>query len=517
MSKKLPIGIQSFEKIRSDNFYYVDKTYFVAKLVNEGCYYFLSRPRRFGKSLFLDTLRQAFLGKKELFSGLYLDNNWDWSVSYPVISIDFSGAVIEDSNHLKKYIFEQLEENQAELGISCQKKDDYNLYFRKLILEVSKKKAQKLVVLIDEYDKPILDRIEDREEALRIREILKNFYGALKPLDKYLKFVFLTGVSKFSKVSLFSGLNQLNDITLDERYATICGYTQGELEEVFGEELRGEDLEAVRCWYNGYCWLGEPVYNPFDILLYLQKRKFHPYWFETGTPEFLVKLLVKKRFYIPELTELRASERLIGSFDVDAIEPENLLFQTGYLTIKRYRQSLRGLVYYLGYPNKEVQIALNDYISAYLTQAETEKQRLTERLEECLGKGDLEGFREILRSLFASIPYEWYRSNEIAHYEGYYASVVYSFLAGAGFDLVAEDYTSKGRIDLAIMYEEKCYIIEFKVVELEPEGKALEQIERKNYAEKYRGRFERIYLVGIEFSKEQKDLVAFEWKEVGKN
>lgn len=511
---KFPMGIQSFEKIRTDGYYYVDKTPFVARLVNEGCYYFLSRPRRFGKSLFLDTLRQEFLGKKELFSGLYLENSWDWSVTYPVISIDFSGVLIEDANHLKGYILEQLEENQKELALSLKKPQDCNLYFRKLILEVSKRKKQKVVVLIDEYDKPILDRIEDREEALRIREILKNFYSTLKPLDKYLKFVFLTGVSKFSKVSLFSGLNQLNDITLDERYATICGYTQKELEEVFGDELRGEDLEAVKCWYNGYSWLGEPVYNPFDVLLYLQKKKFHPYWFETGTPEFLVKLLVKKRFYIPELTELRVSEMLIGSFDVDVIEPENLLFQTGYLTIKRYRQSLRGLIYYLSYPNKEVQIALNDYISAYLTQAETEKQRLAERLEDCLERNDLEGFKEILRSLFASIPYEWYRSNEIAKYEGYYASVVYSFLAGAAFDIVAEDYTSKGRTDLTIMYGNKCYVMEFKVVELELEGKALAQIEQKGYAEKYQDRFETIYLIGIEFSKEQKDLVAFECKEI---
>ena len=512
--KKLPIGIQSFEKIRTDNYYYVDKTHFVAQLVNEGCYYFLSRPRRFGKSLFLDTLRQAFLGNKELFSGLYLEKNWDWDTTYPVIYVDFGGVVAENAEALKKYILIQLKRIQEELQVKCEYSEDYRAFFEELIINSYKAFGQKVVVLVDEYDKPILDKIEEREEAIRIRETLKNFYSVLKPLDRYLKFVFLTGVSKFSKVSLFSGLNQLNDITLDERYATICGYTQKELEEVFGKELKTEELETIRWWYNGYSWLGEPVYNPFDVLLYLQKRKLYPYWFETGTPEFLVKLLVRKRFYIPELTNLKASERLIGSFDVDSIEPENLLFQTGYLTIKGYRQSLKGPIYYLSYPNKEVRIALNDYISTYLTQAEAEKERLTERLEECLRRGDPKAFEEILKTLFASIPYEWYRNNEISRYEGYYASVVYSFLTGAGLEVIAEDYTNRGRIDLTILFEDKCYILEFKVVELEPEGKALNQIEQKGYARKYIGKFAKIYLMGIEFSKEQKNLVGFEWREI---
>lgn len=512
--KKLPIGIQSFEGIRTDEYYYVDKTPFVAKLVGEGKYYFLSRPRRFGKSLFLDTLRQAFLGKKELFEGLYLENNWDWNIKYPVVYIDFGEGSISSADHLKDVIESVVSKNAKIYQISLTEK----LLERKLIELIEKlfeKHKEKVVVLVDEYDKPILDRIEDKEEAIKIREVLKNFYSVLKPLDVYLKFVFLTGVSKFSKVSLFSGLNQLNDITIDERYSSICGYTQEELEEVFAEELKGEDLEAIRCWYNGYSWLGESVYNPFDILLYLQKKKFHPYWFETGTPNFLIKLLVQKRFYMPNLTELVASENLIGSFDVDAIEPENLLFQTGYLTIKRYKQSNRGLRYYLGYPNKEVQISLNDYMAAYLTQVGAENERLKDKLDKYFEKADIEGFKDVLKSIFASIPYEWYRSNEISGYEGYYASVVYSFLAGAGFDMVAEDYTSKGRIDLTIKYEGRCYIIEFKVVELEPEGKALAQLEAKRYAEKYRGKFQEIYLIGIEFSKENKDLVSFEYKRDG--
>ncbi len=312
MKKNLPIGISSFEKIRSEPYYYVDKTPFVAKLVEEGTYYFLSRPRRFGKSLFVDTLKQAFLGRKELFQGLYLEKNWDWSVRYPVIHIDFGGRTLKGEEHLITYILEQLEKNQETLGVSCSKKTLYDSCFEELILKSYEKYKQKVVVLVDEYDKPILDCIEDRETAKAVRDVLKNFYSVLKPLDAQLKFVFLTGVSKFSKVSLFSGLNQLNDITLDKRFAEICGYTQKELEEVFREELEDKDLELIRCWYNGYSWLGEPVYNPFDVLLYLKKRTFHPYWFETGTPSFLVKLLLEKRYYLPELEDLTATDDLIG-------------------------------------------------------------------------------------------------------------------------------------------------------------------------------------------------------------
>ncbi|MCX7760514.1 MAG: ATP-binding protein [Hydrogenothermaceae bacterium] len=512
--KKLPIGIQSFEEIRKGNYYYADKTYFVSKLVESGKYYFLSRPRRFGKSLFLDTIRQAFLGKKELFEGLYLEKNWDWSVKYPVIYIDFGGVLIKDSDKLISYILQQLHETQNNLGIVCENKDDYNLFFRELIIKTSQKYNQKVVVLVDEYDKPILDKIENREEAIKIRDILKNFYSVLKPLDVYLKFVFLTGVSKFSKVSLFSGLNQLRDITISPEFSTICGYTQSELETVFSDRLKGENLKDIKEWYNGYSWLGETVYNPFDILLYLQEKRFHPYWFETGTPTFLIKLLIQKRFYIPQLDELIASENLIGSFDVDAIEPENLLFQTGYLTIKDYEDSPTGYIYTLTYPNKEVKISLNNYITSYLTQKGFDAIRLTTNLYKGLKEGKIETLRDVLKSLFASIPYEWYRSNDIANYEGYYANVIYSFLAGAGFNMIAEDYTSKGRIDLTIIYEGRCYIIEFKVVELEPEGRALNQLKEKKYADKYIGKFNDIYLVGIEFSKDKKDLVGFEWERV---
>jgi len=512
--KKLPIGIQSFEEIRTGNYYYVDKTYFVKKLVDEGKYYFLSRPRRFGKSLFLDTLKQSFLGKKELFTGLYLENNWDWGKSYPVVHLDFAGGVIADHKDLVNWIKDTLEFHYASEGLKFERKKVIRFLFHNLIVKLAERYKSQVVVLIDEYDKPILDKIEDKEEAVKIREVLKNLYSVLKPLDRYLKFVFLTGVTKFSKVSLFSGLNQLNDITLDEPYSTICGYTQKELESVFGELLTKEELEEVKCWYNGYSWGGEPVYNPFDILLYLQKRVFRPYWFETGTPTFLVKLLVEKRFFIPELSNLVVTERLIESFDIDEIEPENLLFQSGYLTIKKIEKTETGPLYYLSYPNQEVAVTLNDYLLSYLTQSKYEPSRLIKTLKLGLREGKVETLGEALKSLFASIPYEWYRKNELARYEGFYASVVYSFLFGAGFKLIPEDITSKGRIDLTVLYEGRCYLLEFKVVEMEGEGRALESLKEKGYAEKYKGKYSEIYLIGIEFSKEKREITRFEWERV---
>jgi hypothetical protein len=511
--RKLPIGIQSFEEIRKENYYYVDKTHFVEKLASEGKYYFLSRPRRFGKSLFLDTLRQAFLGRKELFEGLYLETHWDWSKKYPVIYIDFAEGVIDSVDTLRKTIESILRRHGRLYGITCEE-DLINLRFRELVEKVSEKYDQKVVVLIDEYDKPILDRIEDRKLAIEIREVLKNFYGVLKPLDAYLKFVFITGVSKFSKVSLFSGLNQLNDITLDERYSTICGYTQSEFERVFEERLSNVDLEKIRCWYDGYSWLGEPVYNPFDILLYLDKLEFRPYWFETGTPTFLIKLLLENKVYLPEIEHLEVGEKLIGSFDVEEIYPENLMFQTGYLTIVGREFKGPRIVYRLSFPNKEVRISFSDYLLSYYTKNPKQVERNKNLLLEAIEKNDFEKICEIFRSFFSSIPHDWYRRNEIYRYEGYYASVVYAYFSAGGFNVVVEDVTSVGKIDMTVFYEDRVYIMEFKVVELEGEGKAIAQLKGKKYWEKYADKAEKIYLIGIEFSRETRNIAGFDVEEV---
>jgi hypothetical protein len=367
------------------------------------------------------------------------------------------------------------------------------------------------VVLVDEYDKPILDNLEDPVLARRMRDSLRDFYAVLKDADAHLKFVFLTGVSKFSKVSLFSGLNQLRDLTLDARWSSLCGYTQQDLETVFAPELEGVDLAEVRRWYNGYNWGGEAVYNPFDVLLFLDERAFRPYWFETGTPTFLVDLLARRGFYTPSLERLRSSLDFLSAFDVDRIEPEALLWQTGYLTLRGVEQEdQQEPLYVLGYPNREVLVSLNRSLLSGLGPATESVKEVRFDLPGVLRSGDLESFRAILQRLFASIPHDWYRSNPIAQYEGYYASVFYCHLAALGLELVAEDTTNKGRIDLTLKVPGRVYVFEFKVVEDAAEGTALAQLQARGYADKHRQPGTTVTLVGIEFGKAARNVVGFE-------
>ncbi|HFC97232.1 MAG TPA: hypothetical protein ENJ40_02075 [Thermosulfurimonas dismutans] len=513
MLRKFPIGIQSFEVIRSENYYYVDKTPFVKKLVDEGKFYFLARPRRFGKSLFLDTLRQAFLGRRKLFEGLYLEDHWDWSVQYPVIHISFGAGVIKSVEELIETIESFFRKHCRNENLSLAEKLP-NKRFEELILKLNQKYERPVVVLIDEYDKPILDNIENRELAIEIRENLKNFYSVLKDADPYLKLVFITGVSKFSKVSLFSGLNNLEDLTLNPEYATICGYTEEELTTVFSERLKDFDLEEIRRWYNGYNFLGAPVYNPFDILLCLKSGLFRPYWFETGTPSFLIKLLVENRFFVPDLEHLQAGDEILESFDVDSIAPETLLFQTGYLTIESVERASGLTIYTLRYPNLEVKTAFTRHLLDYLVQNRREREKNLIRLYRIFQKNDLEALRDLFRSFFASIPHDWYRKSEIQNYEGYYASIFYAYFSALGLEVRVEEPTSYGRLDMAVVFEDRCYLFEFKVVELEPEGRALATLKARRYHEKYLDRFREIYLLGVEFSRTDRNIVSVEWERV---
>ncbi len=510
MKLKFPIGIQSFEKIREEGYYYVDKTQFVEKLVKSGTYYFLSRPRRFGKSLFLDTLRQAFLGKKELFKGLYLYENWDWEKTYPVIYISFGAGVHKTKEELLETQNIILNEHAEEYGVSLKYRFVKDRFWE-LIKKLAQKYDTQVVVLIDEYDKPILDNIEDRETAIEMRESLKNFYSILKDADFYLKFVFITGVSKFSKVSIFSGLNNLKDITLDPQYGTICGYTQSELESVFADALEGFDLAEIRRWYNGYNFLSEPVYNPFDILLCLDTGLFRPYWFETGTPGFLIKLIQEKRVPVPNLENLEVGDEILESFDVDRIYPQTLLFQTGYLTIKGVRKRRGILKYRLSWPNLEVKVSFNNYLLNEFTDLVEKEERL-DKVYDALEEGDLEKLKEAFYSFFAEIPAEWYRKTELSGYEGFYASVVYAYFAALGVDVRVEESTSKGRLDMVVLFDDRCYLFEFKVVENEGEGRALSQLKEKGYYEKYLKECKEIYLIGVEFSKKERNIIAFEWE-----
>jgi len=511
MKKKLPIGISTFEKIRGDNFIYIDKTKDILELIENGDYYFLSRPRRFGKSLLIDTIKELFEGNRALFEGLYIYDKWNWNQKYPVIKISFSGG-IRDLKSLDVHLGRILKENEKRLGVNCSYKEYKDICFLDLIEEVYKKYNQKVVILIDEYDKPILDNINKIDIAVEIREALKDFYTKIKESDRFIKFAMLTGVSKFSKVSIFSGLNNLEDITLHKRFATICGYTQEDIETDFKELLDGVDLEKLKEWYNGYNFLGERVYNPFDILLFISNDfAYKNYWFSTGTPTFLIKLLKEKNYFFPELENLVVGEILIDSFDIESIKIEPLLFQSGYLTIDKVEVSeFEEIFYHLKHPNKEVQTSFNSMLIDFLTGDDNHIIK-RQKVFKSLASGDLESFKETLIALYASIPYNSYVKNNIASYEGYWANVFYVYLASLGLKIIAEDVTNRGRIDFTMRIRDKIYIFEFKVIDEDP----LAQIKRQKYYQKYQNEDKEIILVGIVFSEEEKNIKELIWEVVG--
>ena len=507
--RKLPIGIQTFSEIRLGDYYYVDKTALALNLVDNGKHYFLSRPRRFGKSLFLDTLKELFEGNKALFEGLAAHEQWDWSVKYPVLRFSFGRKNYNDEQSLAESLNQQLTHFERTFDVKRQF-DDAGSRFADLMYNITAKVGQPVVILIDEYDKPILDAINTPDIARKNRDFLRGFYGTIKDYDAHIKFSFLTGVSKFSKVSLFSGLNNLYDITLVPEFATLCGYTDHDIDTVFAPELEGLDRNKIREWYNGYNWLGEGVYNPFDILQFFKSHTFKNYWFESGTPTFLVNLIRERQISTPSLNNLTSDDELLSSFDVDHITLEALMFQSGYLTIKSVENIEGNDFYELGYPNLEVYQSLNNSLLKHLvydggTQV---KQRI--QLSRLLRANDFDGLKTLFHSFFASIPHHWYSRNDIQNYEGYYASVFYSYFAALGLDVTVEDCTNLGRIDMALKFNGQVYIFEFKVVELVPEGNALQQIKDKGYADKYRSLNQPIHLVGVEFSKESRNVVEFE-------
>ena len=511
--KYLPIGIQTLSKIIEGNFVYVDKTEIAYNLIQKAGYYFLSRPRRFGKSLFLDTLKEIFGGNKELFKGLYIYDKWDWEVKYPVLRISMGSGVIKSIENLQHNLRGILEDVEEDLNINCKKSLNVKDCFKYMIKESYKKYNQKVVILIDEYDKPILDNITDKEIAREMRDAMKDFYGVIKDNDAYVQFVFITGVSKFSKMNLFSGLNNLEDITLHPDYGNICGYTHNDLLTVFSEHLQSADMEKVKLWYNGYNYFGDKVYNPFDILLFISNKfKFKNYWWSTGNPSFLIELLKTQDYYIPELENFTTNEEILNTFDVDKIELVALLWQTGYLTIVEEIPSGFSIKYKLRTPNKEVQTSLNSLFITYLTNQTKDKLKYQDKLYNMLDKPDLDGFKEALFTLFASISYTNFTNSKLYEYEGYYGSVVYAYLASIGLDIIPEDITNLGRMDLSAKLEDKVFIFEFKLSE-KTTGEALKQIKEKQYWEKYQD-FEDIYLIGIEFSREKRNIIGYKWEKI---
>ena len=505
--KKLPIGLQDFGELRRNDFLYVDKTELIHQLATEGKYYFLSRPRRFGKSLLVSTLAELFRGHQTLFEGLWIHDHWDWGQTCPVLDFRFNNASYKISGleaFLKNELYYQAEAFQITL-----REAPYPNQFRELITKISREHGR-VVILIDEYDKPILDYLDDIKQAKANREVLKNFFSVLKPLDPHLRLVLLTGVSKFSRVSIFSELNNLKDLTLHRQYSALLGYTQNELEHYFADRInqfapdfggREALLTQIKQWYNGYTWDAEHyLYNPFSILSFFDQGSFQNFWFETGTPTFLVKLLERERQY--DLTEIRVDEAVFSSFELDRIDPNALLFQTGYITIASADDKP---IYTLSYPNREVRDSLLRYLLAEYTQSyASEVPVRAQQMKQALQQEDLAGFVQALNSLFASIPYQIF----IADKEAYYQSVTFLALSLVGTFVRVEVSQAKGRPDAVVHTPNVIYVLEFK---LDSSAKAaLEQIKERGYAQPYVGGGKIVRAVGLNFNAKQKALDQWE-------
>ncbi|MEA1901748.1 MAG: AAA family ATPase [Thermodesulfobacteriota bacterium] len=498
--KRLPVGIQTFRKLIDGNYLYVDKTEYIHKLIVQGSVYFLSRPRRFGKSLLISTLNEIFEGEKELFKDLWIykaDYAWE---KHPVVRIDFSKEKAENKDDLKGFILYQLKNIADKYGISLTR-DKYYEAFDELLTQLSQ--INKVVVLIDEYDKPIIDNIENKELAIELREILKGFYTIIKACDEYIKFVLLTGVSKFSRAGVFSGLNNLKDISMDTRYSSLLGITREEMESSFKEYIdqfaktegvgKSELIEKITCWYDGFCFSRncEKVFNPFSMLLLSDKAQFSNYWFESATPSFLIKLIKEKDLDLSRLDGVKVDESAFSSYEIENLKVVPILFQTGYLTITDYDKE--RMEYTLAYPNFEVKNSMIKCLAEAYSYVERELVHgYAWKLIDALREHDFELFFDTLGIFFAEIPYDLHISKE-----KYYQTIFYLIFSLIGLKVKAEVKTNKGRID-AVIIDKDIYIFEFKFNG--DKDQALNQIKDKKYFEKYQGAGKGIYLFGVEFT-----------------
>ncbi len=506
--KKLPIGIQSFEVMRESDFLYIDKTEHIYKLVNSGMYYFLSRPRRFGKSLLVSTLKCLFQGRRELFDGLWLAEytNWAW-VEHPIINLDFNRISHDTPERLEQGLEEALEAIACSYGVSLGS-SLLKERFGNLILELNRKYHQPVVILVDEYDKPMIDHLGKGEKGLDIaktnRDILKSVFGVIKGGDiaPILRFVCLTGISRFSKVSIFSELNNLSDISMDERYAALLGYTGEELERYFQDYISdfaahlsipaADLLERLTAQYNGYRFSTKnaKVYNPFSILRAFDQQAFGNYWFETATPTFLVNLLREKNYPLSQIETLEVTESVFGAYDLDNLQPEAMLFQTGYLTVK----DVQGRIFTLSYPNQEVKISFTEcLLRSYEAPGSGLMSAQIVRLAQYLEREELDAFFETINAIYASIPYDKMTTLN----EAYFHTLFYLMVSASGADARSEVLGHKGRIDLAILFADKVFVIEFKCGQ--GAEAALQQIRAKGYADRYRQTGRKVFLLGINF------------------
>lgn len=508
--RSLPIGTQTFESLRQNDCLYVDKTQYLHSLITTGRVYFLSRPRRFGKSLTVTTLESIFNGKKELFDGLFISStDYDWK-RYPVVRIDMSSLVLKTPEFFETELRRTLTETAQSYGV-CLLQNDSKIMFSQLIQTLaSQSHTGKVVVLIDEYDKPIIEHITDIPIATQMRDILKSFYGILKPMDAFLKFVFITGVSKFSRTSIFSDLNHLSDLTLHPKYASLCGYTQSELEANFEDYIletmattalsRGALLDKIKFWYNGYRFSRseDKVYNPFSTLIFFDRQEFAPHWFETGSPTFLMKLIEAQDFDIESAEAYEADETFMSDYHLESLRIVPLLFQTGYLTIGGYYDGL----YTLNYPNHEVKSAFLKVVLESRARTPGLGASTLHKLVTAIEAQNITVFFDHMKTLFAQIPYDIHIKQE-----RYYQSLFYLIFALIGCKITAEVRTNKGRIDAVVETKTDVYIFEFKLEfeKTSPEQMeeiaqlALRQIDTHGYVEKYADRQKLVHKIGVAF------------------
>ena len=517
---KLPIGIQDFEKIRTGGYLYIDKTEHVYRLASEGSYYFLSRPRRFGKSLLLSTIKALFLGKRELFKGLAIDQkeDWDWAV-HPVLHLDLNTEKYDKPEVLHDRINLFLEENEQIYG-KREAERSLGTRFEGIIKRAYEKTGQRVVILVDEYDKPMLQAIGNKELQDEYRGTLKGFYGALKSMDGCIRFAMLTGVTKFGKVSVFSDLNNLRDISLDYDFHSICGITEQELLSYFPTQIdalaerskltREECIEKLRKMYDGYHFDEDSpgMYNPFSVLNTFQTRKFGSYWFETGTPTYLVELLRRHYYDLEEMAKSEVTSDVLNSIDAESTNPIPVIYQSGYLTIKGYDKEFQ--MYRLGFPNQEVEEGFIKYLAPFYLDNREERSVFDIRsFTSDVREGKPEQFLSRLKSLFASAPYDSVKGDKENHFQ----NMMWVVFKMMGFYSHTEYHTSDGRIDLLVETPQYRYIMEFKLDGTAEE--ALQQIKDKNYQLQFFGDTlahsggqgeSKTFIIGVNFSKETRTI-----------
>jgi len=532
--RKLPVGIQSFEKLRRDGYIYIDKTVFLWQLVQGSHPYFLSRPRRFGKSLFLSTLAAYFRGQKELFKGLYLEQTEEtqalqesreaWQ-KYPVLYLDFNIGQYLEKDALNERLDSLLKEPESLYGLRAEKEEKpfFASRFERLIKAAYQQTGKQVVILVDEYDKPLLQTMGVNEELNEhYRNTLKAFYSVIKTCDQYIRFAFLTGVTKFSKISIFSDLNNLKDISLHEAYAGICGISQKELETNFQPEIQvlaekhkldySQALAVLKQWYDGYLFHpdGEGMYNPYSLLNAFDDKEIKSYWFGTGTPTFLVNFLKEAHYYIPDLDgNVELDEAGLQTYRAVAQDTLPILFQAGYLTIKKYISDLR--LYRLGFPNNEVRYGfLHNLLPAYSDVPFGQTGVWVGRFVQDIRNGNVDSFMERMQSIISGIPYDDFPKEKLKLREQNYQTAVYLVFALMGQFVQTEVHCSTGRSDCVVTTVDTVYIFEFKLSGNGSAKEALNQIKENGYAAQYKADGKKIVLIGSSFDEELRTIKDWE-------